>query len=136
MLTWCDGLSDIDLGDLYSFHRSHRKLATLTAVNPPERFGVLELDENRVLKFSEKPASVDRWINGAFFVLEPQVFDFIEGDHIRWEKEPLERLVRKQQLMAFRHTSFWQCMDTIHEKLQLESLWEEGLAPWKVWREE
>lgn len=133
MLTWCDGLSDVNLNDLLAFHRSHGKTATLTAVHPPQPFGYVKLDGNRVLEFSEKPMLRDKWINGAFFVLEPQVFDYIEGDDTKWEKEPLERLAGEGQLMAYRHTGFWQCMDTISDKHLLEELWKSGNAPWKIW---
>jgi glucose-1-phosphate cytidylyltransferase len=133
MMTWCDGLSDVNLNDLLTFHRSHGKTATLTAVHPPERFGYVKLDGDRVLEFSEKPMAMDRWINGAFFVLEPKVFDYIEGDDTQWEKEPLERLAGEGQLMAYRHTGFWQCMDTISDKRLLEELWQSGNAPWKIW---
>ena len=132
MLTWGDGVSDIDLKDLLAFHRSHGKLATLSAVRPPPRFGHLHLDHNTVIEFSEKSAPREGWINGAFFVLEPGVFEYIEGDQTQWEKEPLERLSREGQLMAYRHNSFWQCMDTIHDKKILEELWESGCAPWKM----
>ena len=133
MLTYCDGVSDVNLDDLLAFHRSHGKLATLTAVHPSARFGHLELDGDQVVTFSEKPPIRDQWINGGFFVLEPGVFDYIEGDHTQWEREPLDCLARDQQLMAFRHTSFWQCMDTLREKQQLEALWKQGNAPWKIW---
>jgi glucose-1-phosphate cytidylyltransferase len=136
MLTWGDGLSDVDLDDLLAFHRSHGKLATLTAVRPTARFGHLEMDGNRVAEFSEKPQTREGWINGAFFVLEPGIFDYIESDETHWEKQPLEQLAKDEQLMAYRHTSFWQCMDTLREKKYLESLWEGGNAPWKIWREE
>lgn len=135
MLTWGDGVSDVNLHDLLSFHRSHGKYATLTAVRPPARFGHLELDGNRVVEFSEKPQTSEGWINGAFFVLEPAVFDYIDGNDTQWEKEPMERLAKDGQLMAYRHTSFWQCMDTLRDKRLLESLWQEGNAPWKIWRE-
>jgi glucose-1-phosphate cytidylyltransferase len=136
MLTWGDGLSDINLDDLLAFHRSHGKLATLTAVRPTARFGHLEIEENRVVEFSEKPQTKEGWINGAFFVLEPEVFDYIDGDMTHWEKEPLERLARDGQLMAYTHNSFWQCMDTLREKHLLENLWASGNAPWKIWEEE
>jgi glucose-1-phosphate cytidylyltransferase len=136
MLTWGDGLSDVDIDDLLAFHRSHGKLATLTAVRPTARFGHLEMDGNRVAEFSEKPQTREGWINGAFFVLEPGIFDYIESDETHWEKQPLEQLAKDEQLMAYRHTSFWQCMDTLREKKYLESLWEGGNAPWKIWREE
>jgi glucose-1-phosphate cytidylyltransferase len=132
MLTWGDGVSDINLQDLLAFHRSHGRLATLSAVRPPPRFGHLQLDGDIVTDFSEKSAAREGWINGAFFVLEPGIFDYIEGDRTRWEKEPLEQLSRDGQLMAYRHHSFWQCMDTIHDKRTLEELWSSGRAPWEM----
>lgn len=136
MLTWGDGVSDINLQDLLAFHRSHGKLATLTAVHPPARFGHLELNNDQIVEFSEKPQTREGWINGAFFVLEPEVFDYIDGDATQWEKEPLERLAKDGQLMAYRHTSFWQCMDTLRDKRLLEGLWQSGKAPWKTWEEQ
>ena len=135
ILTWGDGVSDIDLHDLLKFHRSHGKLATLTAVRPTARFGHLEMDGNQITEFSEKPQTKEGWINGAFFVLEPEIFDFIDGDSTHFEKEPLERLAGEGQLMAYRHTGFWQCMDTIREKKILETYWEAGNAPWQTWEE-
>jgi glucose-1-phosphate cytidylyltransferase len=136
MLTWGDGVSDIDLNELLRFHRSHGKLATLTAVRPTARFGHLELDGDQIVEFSEKPQTKEGWINGAFFVLEPAVFDYIDGDATQWEREPLDRLARDGQLMAYRHHSFWQCMDTLREKYYLENLWQSGKAPWKTWEED
>jgi glucose-1-phosphate cytidylyltransferase len=136
MLTWGDGVSDVNLPELLEFHRSHGKLATLTAVRPPARFGHLAFDGNRVAEFTEKPQTSEGWINGAFFVLEPEIFDYIDGDDSQWEKEPLERLARDGQLMAYRHESFWQCMDTLRDKHLLESLWQDGNAPWKIWERE
>jgi glucose-1-phosphate cytidylyltransferase len=136
MLTWGDGVADIDLNDLLAFHRSHGKLATLTAVRPPARFGHLEMEDDRIVEFSEKPQTGEGWINGAFFVLEPAIFDYIEGDDTLWEKEPLEALAKDGQLMAYKHSSFWQCMDTIRDKKRLERLWESGEAPWKKWEDE
>ncbi len=133
MLTWGDGVSDVNLHALLEFHRSHGKLATLTAVRPPARFGHLELDGDRITEFNEKPQTGEGWINGAFFVLEPEVFDYIDGDDTAWEREPLQRLAREGQLMAYKHTSFWQCMDTLRDKKLLESLWQTGKAPWKIW---
>jgi glucose-1-phosphate cytidylyltransferase len=133
MLTWGDGVSDVNLHDLIAFHRAHGKLATLTAVRPSARFGHLEMDGNQITEFSEKPQTAEGWINGAFFVLEPEIFDFIDGDDTHFEKEPLERLAAEGQLMAYRHTSFWQCMDTIREKKILETYWENGNAPWATW---
>ena len=132
MLTWGDGVSDVDLGALLDFHRSHGKLCTLTAVRPPARFGHLELDGDRISEFSEKPQVGEGWINGAFFVCEPGIFDYISGDDTQFEREPLEGLARDGELMAFRHDGFWQCMDTIRDKKLLEELWEHG-APWKTW---
>lgn len=136
MLTWGDGVSDIDLRELLAFHRSHGKLATMTAVRPPARFGHLELDGDQIVEFSEKPQTREGWINGAFFVLEPEIFDYIDGDDTQWEKEPLERLAKDGQLMAYKHQSFWQCMDTIRDKKLLESLWQSGKAPWKQWQDQ
>jgi len=133
MLTWGDGVSDVNLHDLLAFHRSHGKLATLTAVRPTARYGHLDLNGNQVLEFSEKPQTREGWINGAFFVLEPQIFEYIDGDQTQWEKEPLERLAKDGHLMAYRHTSFWQCMDTLREKRILEDLWQNGKPPWKIW---
>ncbi|MEE8451728.1 MAG: glucose-1-phosphate cytidylyltransferase [Thermoguttaceae bacterium] len=133
MLTWGDGVSNVDLRKLLEFHRSHGRLATITAVRPPARFGKLTLEENRVVDFSEKPQLDEGWINGAFFVLEPEVFDYIDGDDTQWEKEPLERLAADGQLMAYKHDSFWQCMDTLRDRLLLESLWQSGDASWKTW---
>ncbi len=133
MLTWGDGVSNINLHNLLSFHRSHGKLATLTAVRPPARYGHLELNEDAVEEFSEKPQTGEGWINGAFFVIEPRIFDYIDGDGTQWEKEPLENLAKDGQLMAYKHSSFWQCMDTLRERYILQKLWESGNAPWKVW---
>jgi len=133
MLTWGDGLSNVDLDKLLAFHRSHGRLATITAVRPPARYGRLDLEGDSVARFAEKPQLSEGWINGAFFVLEPAVFDYIEGDQTSWETGPLEQLAREGQLMAYRHDSFWQCMDTLREKYILENLWAQG-APWKIWR--
>lgn len=133
MLTWGDGVSDVDLDALLAFHRSHGKLATLTAVRPPARFGHLNFDGDRVTEFSEKPQTAEGWINGAFFVLEPGVFDYVEGDMTQWEREPLEGLARDGQLMAYRHSSFWQCMDTLRDKKLLQDLWDTGHPPWQTW---
>lgn len=134
MLTWGDGVSNVDLNALLEFHRSHGRLATLTAVRPPARFGHLEIAENdQIIEFSEKPQTGEGWINGAFFVLEPGIFDYIEGDATQFEKEPLEELAKDGQLMAYRHTGFWQCMDTVRDRKLLQSLWDSGNAPWKVW---
>jgi glucose-1-phosphate cytidylyltransferase len=135
MLTWGDGVSDINLHDLLAFHRSHGKLATLTAVHPPARFGHLELKGDQIVEFSEKPQTREGWINGAFFVLEPEIADYIAGDETQWEKEPLEKLAADGQLMAYKYTGFWQCMDTLRDKRRLESIWATGQAPWKTWED-
>jgi glucose-1-phosphate cytidylyltransferase len=133
MLTWGDGVSNIDLDDLLAFHRSHGKLATMTAVRPPARYGHIEFDGERVVEFSEKPQTGEGWINGAFFVLEPEIQDYISGDDVMFEHEPMRALAADGQLMAYRHKSFWQCMDTLREKHILQSLWEKGNAPWNNW---
>jgi glucose-1-phosphate cytidylyltransferase len=134
MLTWGDGVADIDVPALLDYHRSHGKLATVTAVRPPARFGALTLNgDGAVTTFSEKPQLGEGWINGAFFVLEPAVFDYIDSDTTQWEREPLERLAEEGQLMAYRHESFWQCMDTLRDKVLLEQLWASDRPPWKVW---
>lgn len=133
MLTWGDGVSDVDLRDLLNFHKSHGKLATLTAVRPPARFGHLNLDGDMIIEFSEKPQTSKGWINGAFFVLEPAVFDYIDGDMTMWEKKPLEQLAKDGQLVAYRHSSFWQCMDTLRDKRRLDAMWQDGNPPWKIW---
>lgn len=132
MLTWGDGVCDVDLDALLAFHRAHGRLATVTAVHPPPRFGQVELDRNSVTDYSSRPLQ-DAWINGAFFVLEPGIFEYIDGDRTQWEKEPLEQLAKDGELMAYRHEGFWQCMDTVRDKVLLESLWQTGEAPWKTW---
>jgi glucose-1-phosphate cytidylyltransferase len=133
MLTWGDGVSTVDLPALIDFHRSHGRLATVTAVRPPARFGKLEIRGDAVVRFSEKPQIDEGWINGAFFVLEPGVFGYINGDETQWERGPLDRLARDDQLRAFKHEGFWQCMDTLRDRKLLDSLWSQGEAPWKVW---
>lgn len=130
MMTWGDGVSDIDLDRLLAFHRSHGKLATITAVRPPARYGHLVIVDGKVESFTEKPQLGEGWINGAFFVLEPKVLDYISGDDVMWEGEPLEHLARDSQLMAYEHHGFWQCMDTLREKKILEDLFDSGDAPW------
>jgi glucose-1-phosphate cytidylyltransferase len=133
MLTWCDGLADVDLDQLSTFHREHGGLATLTATHPPARFGRLTLDGDRIIAFEEKIVDPSEWINGAFFVLEPRVFEFIAGDATQFEHEPLARLAAAGELMAYRHESFWQCMDTLKEAQDLDALWRSDRAPWRVW---
>jgi glucose-1-phosphate cytidylyltransferase len=132
--TYGDGLSDVNISELLAFHRQQGTYATVTAVQPPGRFGVLDFEADKIASFSEKPPGDGSWINGGFFVLEPQVFDYLSGDETVWEREPLEKLARDGQLAAFKHTGFWQPMDTLRDKMQLESLWASGQAPWRVWR--
>lgn len=134
MVTYGDGLADIDLRALESFHRAHGKLATITAVRPPSRFGALVLDGDAVHEFSEKPQTGEGWINGGFFVFEPGIFDYLDDDETILERRPLERIAADHQLMAFRHTGFWQAMDTLRDKQLLEALWASGEAPWRIWR--
>ena len=133
MLTWGDGVSTVDLSRLLAFHRAHGRLITMTAVRPPARYGHMEFDGDRIREFTEKPQTAEGWINGAFFVAEPQVFDYIDGDDTQFEKEPLERLAADGELMAYKHDGFWQCMDTLRDKYVLEKLWDSGEAPWKIW---
>ncbi len=133
MLTYGDGVSDVPLSDLLRFHRSHGRIATVTAVRPPARFGGLTFDGDLVAEFSEKPQTGDGWINGGFFVFEPGIFDYLDGDGCRLEADGLARLAAEGQLAAYRHDRFWQCMDTLRDKRQLEALWDTGAAPWKVW---
>lgn len=133
MLTYGDGVSNVDIPRLLDFHRAHGKLATLTAVRPPARFGQMAFDGDRVTQFEEKPQLGEGWINGGFFVLEPRIADYIEGDATLWEREPLEHLADQGELMAYRHDGFWQSMDTLRDVHLLNKLWQEGQAPWKVW---
>ncbi len=133
--TYGDGLSDINLDALLLFHRAHGKLATVTAIRPPGRYGALEIAKNQVEKFQEKPAGDGSWINGGFFVLEPDVIDLIDDDFTSWESDPLIELTKRKQLMAFHHDGFWQPMDTLREKHILENLWNQDKAPWKVWEQ-
>ena len=133
MLTWGDGVGKVDLNALLEFHRSHGKLATLTAVRPPARYGHLEINDNQITEFSEKPQAAEGWINGAFFVLEPEIANYIDDDDTLFEREPLQRLAAEGQLMAYHHEEFWACMDTLRDKVMLESLWETENAPWRIW---
>ena len=132
MLTYGDGVSDVNLPALLQFHRSHGKLATVTAVHPPARFGGLVFDGDLVDSFTEKPQIGEGWINGGFFIFEPQVFDYLDGDQASLEVDALPRLAADRQLVAYRHEGFWQCMDTLREKRLLASLWQDS-KPWKVW---
>jgi glucose-1-phosphate cytidylyltransferase len=131
--TYGDGVADLDIAASIAFHKQHGKLATVTAVLPPGRYGALERDGNQVAGFIEKPRGDGGWINGGYFVLSPKVLDFIENDSISWEAAPLAELAKRQELMAFEHSGFWQPMDTLREKNLLEDLWQSGKAPWRVW---
>ena len=135
MFTYGDGVGDIKIKELLNFHRSHGKLATVTAVRPLGRFGALSIKgDNQVKRFQEKTEGNNSWINGGFFVLEPKVIDYIDGDHTPFESEPVRKLAKDGQLMAFKHAGFWQPMDTLREKNILENLWKSAKAPWKVWK--
>jgi glucose-1-phosphate cytidylyltransferase len=133
LATYGDGVSNVDIKALLEFHRQHGRLATTTAVRPPARFGGLVFEGDRIAEFTEKPQIGEGWINGGFFVLEPDTLSYIAGDATSWEHEPMERLATERQLMAYRHEDFWQCMDTLRDLRLLESLWLGGKAPWKVW---
>ena len=136
MLTYGDGVSNINIERLVDFHKKHHKYATLIAVQPPGKFGSLSFDNSDKLKnFTEKPAGDGSWINGGFFVLEPEIFNYIEGDNIFWEREPLENLSNDGQLVAYKHNDFWKCMDTLRDKRELEEMWKSGNPPWKVWQD-
>jgi glucose-1-phosphate cytidylyltransferase len=132
-MTYGDGVGSVDISALVQFHQEHGKLATVTAVQPPGRFGALEINGTQINSFLEKPHGDGGWINGGFFVLNPNVLDFIVGDDVLWEKQPLERLAKQGQLQSFFHSGFWQPMDTLRDKSHLEELWATGKAPWKFW---
>jgi glucose-1-phosphate cytidylyltransferase len=131
--TYGDGISDINITDLIEFHKNHKKFATVLGVQPPGRYGALELDSDNVTGFTEKPAGDNGCINGGFFVLSPKVIEYIDGDNTSWEEQPLENLAKDAQLKVFNHDGFWHAMDTLRDKNFLESLWNEGNAPWKKW---
>ena len=132
--TYGDGVADVDIGRLIAFHREQGGVATVTAVQPPGRFGSLNIEKNRISRFEEKPPGDSGWVNGGFFVLKPAVFDYITGDATAWEREPLERLAREGKLAAYAHRGFWQPMDTLRDRIHLEDLWRSGKAPWKTWK--
>lgn len=137
MLTYGDGVSDVNIPELVNFHRSHGKVATVTAIQPEARFGGMELaDDNKVRIFKEKPKGDGRWINGGFFVLSPKVFDYLDdkADQTMWEDQPLELLSKSGQLMAYKHSGFWKCMDAMRDKIELEQMWQSGEAKWKRWQ--
>jgi glucose-1-phosphate cytidylyltransferase len=133
MLTYGDGLTDLNVRDLIRFHESHGKLATVTTVRSPSRFGRIGFEGDRVTEFYEKPEHSEGWINGGYFVLNRRCLDYIPGDETMWEREPVERLAHEGQLMGYRHSGFWSCMDTLKEKTFLEELWSSGKPPWKIW---
>ncbi len=134
MFTYGDGVADINLNDLIAFHRSHKKIATVTTVHVPARFGRIGFNGDQITEFFEKPKLAEGWINGGFFVLNPETLDYIDGDDTIWERDPVERLAHDGQLMGYKHYGFWSCMDTLKEKNMLEELWKSGKAPWKVWQ--
>jgi len=134
MLTYGDGVCDVNLADVLAFHQSHGLIATVTAVRPPARFGGLIFDGHMVADFTEKPQIGEGWINGGFFVFDPRIFDYLEGDDTSLESDALENLAADRQLAAYRHEGFWQCMDTLRDKRLLETLWHEQRAPWKLWK--
>ena len=134
MLTYGDGVCDVNLADVLAFHQSHGLIATVTAVRPPARFGGLIFDGHMVADFTEKPQIGEGWINGGFFVFDPRIFDYLEGDDTSLESDALEKLAADRQLAAYRHEGFWQCMDTLRDKRLLETLWHEQRAPWKLWK--
>ena len=134
MFTYGDGVADLDIAALLKFHKAHGKLATVTTVRSPARFGRIVFDGEQVVEFFEKPEAGEGWINGGYFVLNRKAIDYIDGDETIWERDPVERLARDGQLMGYRHKGFWSCMDTIKEKTMLEELWASGKAPWKTWR--
>jgi glucose-1-phosphate cytidylyltransferase len=132
-LTYGDTVNDVNIEQLVEFHKKENRLATVTSCMPPEKYGVLEIKENKVISFKEKPPMKDVWVNGGFFVLEPQIFEYIQNDSTIWEKEPMEGLVKNNQLSAYKHSGFYQHMDTVKEKNFLNKLWQEEKAKWKVW---
>jgi glucose-1-phosphate cytidylyltransferase len=134
MLTYGDGVGDVNILELLKFHKSHGKAVTVTAAQPEGRFGALDIGENNIVKtFREKPKGDGAWVNAGFFVCEPKVFDYIEGDNTVFEKEPLQKLAEDGELYAFKHRGFWKPMDTLRDKLELQKLWDSGKAPWKIW---
>ena len=136
MVTYGDGVSNVDINALVEFHKNHGRIGTMTAVQPSGRFGALDMsNDNQVLSFKEKPKGDGAWINGGFFVFQPEVFDYIEGDSTVFEKSPLENLAKQEKLFSFRHSGFWKPMDTLREKNEMEGLWSSGNAPWKVWND-
>ena len=134
-LTYGDGVSDVDINSLLSFHRGHGKLATITAIRPESRYGVIKCEGDKVLTFCEKSEENSSWINAGFMVLEPKCLDYISDDTTVFERYPMENLAKDEELMCYKHNGFWQCMDTLRDKLKLEELWSKGNAPWKLWKD-
>ena len=132
--TYGDGVSDINISELINFHKNKKTISTVTSVQPPGRWGILDIKKDKISNFKEKPSGDGSWINGGFFVLEPKVFDYIEGDSTIWEREPLEKLAKEHQLSAYKHAGFWRPLDTLRDKNQLDELWNNGKAPWKIWK--
>ncbi len=132
-MTYGDGVSDVDIPSLLEFHQRHKKLATMTAIQPDSRYGMIDFEGDRVLAFREKSQTDASWINGGFMVLNPAVLDYIRDDTVMFEREPMEKIAEAGQLMCYKHTGFWQCMDTLRDKERLERLWAEGAPPWKLW---
>lgn len=134
-MTYGDGVANVDIPAALAFHQSHGKLATMTAIRPESRYGMIDMQDNQVLSFREKSQSDVGWINGGFMVLDPKVLDYIDGDSTMFEREPMEKIAQDGQLMSYCHEGFWQCMDTLRDKQKLDALWESGSAPWKIWTE-
>ena len=134
-MTYGDGVANVDIPAALAFHQSHGKLATMTAIRPESRYGMIDMQDNQVLSFREKSQSDVGWINGGFMVLDPKVLDYIDGDNTMFEREPMEKIAQDGQLMSYCHEGFWQCMDTLRDKQKLDALWESGNAPWKIWTE-
>lgn len=132
-LTYGDGVSDINITELIAFHKKQKTKATLSAIQPPGRFGAIDFKKNKVSQFVEKPVGEGGWVNGGFFVLEPEIFNYIDSDQTIWEHKPLDTLAKESQLSAYKHNGFWQCMDTLRDRIKLEDLWQSGEAPWKIW---
>jgi glucose-1-phosphate cytidylyltransferase len=131
--TYGDGVADVQIDKLIKFHNDNKTIATVTAVQPPGRFGTLDVKQDKIISFKEKPPGDGNWINGGYFVLEPSVFDYLKDDSTVWEREPLEKLAKDKQLSAYKHSGFWQPLDTLRDKNKLEDLWSKGNAPWKIW---
>ncbi|CAO6130772.1 GCD1 Nucleoside-diphosphate-sugar pyrophosphorylase involved in lipopolysaccharide biosynthesis/translation initiation factor 2B, gamma/epsilon subunits (eIF-2Bgamma/eIF-2Bepsilon) [Candidatus Pelagibacterales bacterium] len=136
LLTYGDGLSNVNIKKLIHFHKNNRKLVTVTAIQPQGRFGIIDINKkNKVTNFKEKPKGDNNWINGGFFVLKPGIFDFLENDSSVWEQKPLTEMTKRNQVVAFKHSGFWHAMDTVRDKLLLDNLWDQNRAPWKIWNE-